>query len=58
MKGLAIAMPIAQSPLASPFWANPDRTVPGCRQFAVIPVPSSRCASSVVNKMLASLERA
>ena len=32
-------------------------TKPGCRQFAVIPVPCSRLASSRVKRMLQSLER-
>ena len=34
---------------------NPVATSPGWKQFAVTPVPSSRRASSVVNRMLASL---
>src|SRR6516162_7687711 len=34
---------------------NPVATSPGWKQFAVTPVPSRRRASSVVNRMLASL---
>ena len=33
-------------------------TAPGCRQFAVTPVPASFCASERVKSTLASLERA
>ena len=34
---------------------NPVATSPGWKQFAVTPVPSRRRASSIVNRMLASL---
>jgi hypothetical protein len=39
-------------PSSSPKWVL---TVPGCRQLAVTPVPSSLLASSYVNSTLASL---
>ena len=35
----------------------PVATTPGCRQFAVTPVPSSRRESSWVKSMFASFER-
>jgi len=41
-------------PLASP---KRVATNPGCRQFAVTPLPSRRRASSRVNRMFISLER-
>src|SRR5262249_16474686 len=51
--GLSIVIPKSISrPLLR---LNPVATSPGWKQFAVTPVPSSRRASSVVNRMLASL---
>ena len=35
-------------------WLNPVATVPGWKHVAVTPVPSSRRASSAVNRMFAS----
>src|SRR5215831_17093057 len=41
--------------IAPSLWPRPVATKPGCRQFAVTPVPVRRRASSRVNRMLASL---
>src|SRR5215831_9298452 len=51
--GLSIVIPKSIS--RSLLRLNPVATSPGWKQFAVTPVPSSRRASSVVNRMLASL---
>ena len=51
--GLRIVIP---KPISRPLLRlNPVATSPGWKQFAVTPVPSRRRASSVVNRMLASL---
>jgi len=51
--GLRIIIP---KPISRPLVRlNPVATSPGWKQFAVTPVPSRRRASSVVNRMLASL---
>jgi hypothetical protein len=57
MNGLMTLIPKASTPLASSSRANPLATVPGCTELAVTPVPASRRASSLVNRMLASFER-
>src|SRR5262249_27236066 len=51
--GLRIVIP---KPISKPLLRlNPVATSPGLKQFAVTPVRSRRRASSVVNRMLASL---
>ena len=48
--------PEREHPAGVPVHANPVATVPGCRQLAVTPHPFRRRASSVVKRILASLE--
>src|SRR5664280_1755037 len=57
MNGLITFTPKARNPVASPSRAYPVATVPGCRQLAVTPVPTSLRASSSVKRMLASFDR-
>ena len=57
-KGRPDTIEMRSRPVVSSALPKPVATAPGCKQLTVTPVPSSRRASSVVNRMLASLDLA